>query len=129
MTMAKPLVLIVEDNPINLRLMTAVLGLEKCPFATATSVEEGRAFLSSGRPTLVFMDIQVPGGGGEVLLKEIRKNAALTDTRVLAVTALNMEGDRERILAAGFDGYFSKPIDTKRIREVIRQHVEGLARA
>jgi CheY-like chemotaxis protein len=125
--MDKPLVLIVEDNPINLRLMTAVLGLEKCPFGTATSVEEGRAFLKSSRPTLVFMDIQVPGGGGEVLLKEIRANSELAHTRVLAVTALNMDGDRERILAAGFDDYFSKPIDTKKIREVVRQHVGALA--
>lgn len=59
------------------------------------------------------MDIGLPGGGGELLLREIRQDPRLADLPVIAVTAQALPGDRERLLGAGFDGYFSKPIDTR----------------
>jgi CheY-like chemotaxis protein len=124
----QPLILIVEDNPTSMRLMCVLMNLEKCPFLCAATVQEVRTCLAEARPTLVFMDIQVPGGSGEQLLRDIRAIDALAQTKVFALTALSMQGDRERLLAAGFDGYFSKPIDTHKIREVIRQHRAELSR-
>lgn len=125
--MAGPLILVVEDNQASMRLMSVMLNLAKCPYVSATTVQEARERIAAAQPTLVFMDIQVPGGGGELLLQEIRSNAALASTKVFAMTAFSMEGDCQRFLSIGFDGYFSKPIDTKQIRGVIRQHMEEIA--
>ena len=125
----QPLILIVEDNPTSMRLMSVLMNLEKCPYLCAATVQEARARLEEAHPTLVFMDIQIPGGNGELLLQEIRAIDAFAGTKVFALTALSMEGDRERLLSVGFDGYFSKPIDTHKIREVIRQHRAELTRS
>ena len=106
-------ILVVEDHPLNLRLVRDILEYRGHAVEAATSVEAARQALSGARPDLVLLDIQLPGGGGEALLREIRGSAALAGLPVIAVTALAMEGDRERLLHAGFDGYLSKPIDTR----------------
>jgi two-component system cell cycle response regulator len=67
----------------------------------------------------VLLDVQIPGGGGELVLHELRALASWSTLPVIAVTALAMGGDRERLLAAGFDGYLSKPIDTRTFGSVI----------
>ena len=105
--------LVVEDNRLNLQLVRDILEYRGHQVEFATTVQEARDRLQSGRPDLVLLDIQLPGGGGEQLLQEIRRSAALGDLPVIAMTALAMEGDRERLLSAGFDGYLSKPIDTR----------------
>jgi CheY-like chemotaxis protein len=106
-------VLVVEDNAFNMRLVEAVLTVRGHTVEGATNVQEGRERLGAARFDLVLMDVQIPGGGGETLLQEIRRDPALEQTPVIAFTALAMSGDRERLLAAGFDAYLSKPIDTR----------------
>jgi CheY-like chemotaxis protein len=106
-------ILVVEDNPLNLQLVRDILEYRGHQIETATTFQAARDRLRCGRPDLVLLDIQFPGGGGEMLLREIRCTEGLAGVPVIAVTALAMEGDRERLLAAGFDGYLSKPIDTR----------------
>lgn len=106
-------VLVVEDNAMNLRLVQAVLVHRGHTVIEATTVDEGRARLAASRPDVVLLDIHIPGGGGVVLLEEIRKSEALASLPVIAVTASAMSGDKERLLALGFDAYLSKPIDTR----------------
>lgn len=104
--------LMVEDNPMNRRLVRYVLEFRGHEVGEASSVDEGRQMLAQKTPDLVILDINLPGGGGEVLLREIRSDAKLRAVPVVAVTAYAMQGDRERLLAEGFSGYISKPIDT-----------------
>ena len=104
-------VLIVEDNPLNRELVEAVLEPLGLEIRVAVDVPSGRAELARGRPDLILMDIDIPGGGGVLLLHELRADPALAAVPVLAVTSFAMHGDRERFLAEGFDGYISKPID------------------
>lgn len=106
-------ILVVEDNALNLQLVRDILEYRGHEIEFAATLPEARERLNDARPDLVLLDIQLPGGGGEKLLQEIRGTAALADLPVIAVTALAMEGDRERLLGAGFDGYLSKPIDTR----------------
>jgi CheY-like chemotaxis protein len=106
-------ILVVEDNALNLRLVRDILEMRGHKIDAAGDVAEARLRLRAAPLSLVLMDIQIPGGGGELLLKEIRADAALASLPVVAVTAQAMDGDRQRLLAAGFDGYLSKPIDVR----------------
>jgi two-component system cell cycle response regulator DivK len=103
-------ILIVEDNPINRRLVHDLLVLRGHEVVEAASVEEARERLGEA-PDLVLMDLQIPGGGGERMLDEIRADPSREHLPVIVVTAAAMRGDRERLLRAGFDAYVSKPID------------------
>ena len=107
------LILVVEYNPLNLQLVRDILEYRGHRVIAATTVPEARERLAQERPDVVLLDIQLPGGGGERLLQEIRRTPSMARLPVVAVTALAMQGDRERLLAAGFDGYLSKPIDTR----------------
>lgn len=111
-------ILIVEDHPLNRQLLRDLLRHRGYQTCEADSVEAARALLREERPELVLMDIQVPGGGIN-LLREIRADPELQRIAVAAVTALAMQGDREELLAAGFDAYVSKPIDTRAFVQVV----------
>ena len=105
-------ILIVEDSPDNMKLFRALLAARG---HHVTGLPGGDGLLDtivSSAPVLVLMDIQLPGKDGFALLREIRDSphAALP---VVALTAHAMSGDRERALAAGFDGYITKPIDIR----------------
>ncbi|MDP2310792.1 MAG: response regulator [Pseudomonadota bacterium] len=127
MTRARaPLVLVVEDNAANMALTTTLLEIEQCPFVTAIDIERGEEWLQKVRPSLVLLDIQLPGGGGELLLRSIRAMPELARIPVFAVTALAMDGDRERLLREGFDEYVSKPLDTRAFRALVRRHLDEL---
>jgi two-component system, cell cycle response regulator DivK len=108
-----PLILIVEDNPRNLKLVQAVL--EHAGFATlaAGRAEEGLELAHAHRPELVLMDVQLPGMDGVEALGRLRADPATATVPVVAVTAFAMEADRARLLAAGFDGYIEKPISVR----------------
>lgn len=106
-------VLVVEDNAPNRRLVADLLKHNGYEVAEAKNVSEALAFLENTVPDLVLLDIQIPGGGGEVVFAKIRADRNLCAVPVIAVTAFAMAGDPERFIAAGFDGYISKPIDTK----------------
>jgi CheY-like chemotaxis protein len=104
-------ILLVEDNPLNRRLFEVTLSASGHEIVETDSVQTARAALAARLPDLILLDIEIPGGGGELLLREIRSDPGLAHLPVIAVTALAMLGDRERLLRSGFNGYLSKPID------------------
>lgn len=103
-------ILVVEDNPANLELMSYLLRAFGYPHTTATDGIEAVALARQDPPDLILCDIQLPRMDGYQVLKILKNEAACREIPLVAVTALAMIGDRERMLAAGFSGYISKPI-------------------
>jgi two-component system cell cycle response regulator DivK len=118
-------VLIVEDNARNLKLVRDLLALAGYRTLEATTAEEGIGLALRHRPDLVLMDVQLPGIDGTEALRRLRVEPQTADTPVVAVTAFAMKDDRARFLAAGFDGYIEKPLS---VREFPAQIAELLAR-
>ncbi len=117
-------ILIVEDSPDNMKLFRTLLVLRK---HTVVGLSSGEGLLDSieqSQPALVLMDIQLPGKDGFALLEEVRSSPHRA-LRVVALTAHAMAGDRERALAAGFDGYITKPIDIRSFPEQVSRALEG----
>jgi CheY-like chemotaxis protein len=105
----RPTVLLVEDNP-DTRLLVTVMLEESYRVVEAASAEEALVLLPMAAPALFLIDITLPGMDGHQLLAAIRRLPDFAATPAIAFTAHAMDGDRERFLAAGFDGYVSKPI-------------------
>jgi two-component system cell cycle response regulator DivK len=103
-------VLVVEDNPANMTLATFLLKSAGYAVLSATDAEAGLALARSEQPDLVLMDIQLPGMDGLEACAILKKSEATRDIPVIALTALAMKGDEERIRAAGCDGYIAKPL-------------------
>ena len=112
-------VLIVEDNPRNLKLVRDVLGHAGYETLEAPDAEAGLALAREKRPDLVLMDINLPGMTGVEALAHLRADAATAAIPVAALTAYAMKDDRARILAAGFDGYLEKPVDVRALPEQV----------
>ncbi|WP_306393886.1 response regulator [Telluria beijingensis] len=104
-------ILIIEDNPANIELMSFLLGAYGHTPLSAADGPRGVAAARSERPDLVACDVNLPGMDGFAVLAALKADPLLAGVPVLAVTALAMAGDREKVLAAGFDGYISKPIE------------------
>ena len=121
--MSGELILVVEDNPRNLKLVRDLLrfhGFETIEAANGTdAIELARIHA----PRLVLLDIQLPDIDGPSVLAALRGSAATSDIPVVALTAFAMEGDRERLLDAGFDGYLAKPISVKTLRREVQAFV------
>lgn len=104
-------VLIVDNEPDNLGVIEIVLQFHKATVSKAASGQECLDILQNQeRPTLILLDIQMPTMSGYEVLEKIRADEKLKDLPVIAVTAFAMEGDREKALEKGFDGYIPKPI-------------------
>lgn len=103
-------VLIVEDNPANLTLATFLLESAGHTVLTAKDAEGGLTLARAERPNLILMDIQLPGMDGLEATAQLKRDDATRDIPVIALTALAMKGDEERIRAAGCDGYIAKPM-------------------
>jgi two-component system cell cycle response regulator DivK len=108
--LAGELVLIVEDNDTNLELVRDLLQVSGYRTIEAATARGGVALAATHRPDLVLMDVQLPDEDGVTALRRIRAHACLASTPVVALTAFAMRHDRERFVAAGFDGYIAKPI-------------------
>jgi CheY-like chemotaxis protein len=106
-------VLIVEDNERNSKLVRDVLGFAGFECLEAGDAEAGLELARTRRPDVVLMDINLPGMTGFEALAALRGDALTASIPVLAVTAYAMKDDRARILAAGFDGYVEKPVDVR----------------
>ncbi len=102
-------ILIVDDNEANLRLINAVLKTRGYALLEAMSGEAALEMLAAQRPALVLMDVQMPGLSGTDVARMIRAMPTLADLPLIAITAMAMKGDREEILAAGFNDYLAKP--------------------
>ena len=120
MTQAR--VLVVEDNVKNMKLFRDVLEAAGFHTLAATTGGEAVEVAAEQAPDLVLMDIQLPDFDGVEALGRLRANERTAGTRVVALTAQAMEGDRERFLAAGFDGYLSKPVDIPDFVATVRRH-------
>lgn len=106
-------VLIVEDNPANMTLATFLLKSAGHRVLSATNAETGVALARDEQPDLVLMDIQLPGMDGLQATGLLKSDEATRAIPVIALTALAMKGDEERIRAAGCDGYIAKPLAYK----------------
>jgi CheY-like chemotaxis protein len=111
--MAGEAILVVDDNPTNLKLLVYLLQNNGYVVHTAASAEDALVMLGGLQPQLVLLDLQLPGMDGLTLARKLRDDAATRDLVIVAVTAQAMAGDREKALAAGFDGFITKPIDTR----------------
>jgi two-component system cell cycle response regulator DivK len=123
--MANELILIVEDNDKNRKLMRDVLQFKGYRLAEAETGEDGVRLARELHPDLVLMDIQLPGINGITAFRQIRDDPTTATIPVIAVTASAMNQDRQTIMAAGFDGYQSKPLNVKGFIEAVRQILEG----
>jgi len=106
-------ILIVEDNPANMKLAVFLLQAEGYTVLSAADAESGIALARDACPSLILMDIQLPGMDGLEAISLLKSNEATCAIPVIALTALAMKGDEERIRAAGCDGYIAKPIRYK----------------
>jgi two-component system, cell cycle response regulator DivK len=117
-------ILVVEDNEKNMKLFRDVLVATGYRTLEATTGGEAVDMASEFTPDLVLMDIQLPDLDGVQALHRLRANARTATIPVLALTAQAMHGDRERFLAAGFDGYLSKPVDVRELIGTVREHCD-----
>ncbi len=118
--MADQLILIIEDNERNLKLVRDVLQFNGFQTAEARTAEHGLALASASPPDLVLLDLQLPGIDGMEAFRRLRGSPPTAGVPVVAVTALAMKDDRERVLRAGFDGYLEKPISVRELPSQVR---------
>ena len=116
-------ILIVDDNPVNMKLTRVLLTGEGYDVRTASDASEAFTILQDVHPGLILMDIQLPGIDGLELTRRLKADPATRDIPIVGLTAYAMKGDEERILAAGCDGYIPKPIDTRTLSDNVRRYL------
>jgi len=112
-------ILIVDDNPINLKLASQVLEVEGCTVDQARDAEQAQELLQHMTPDLILMDIALPGMDGLTLTRKLKTDEKLRHIPVVAMTAFAMKGDDRKALDAGCDGYITKPIDTRKFPQQV----------
>jgi two-component system cell cycle response regulator DivK len=123
--MPMSLILIVEDNEKNMKLVRDVLQVKGYATIEAGTAEDGIRLATERKPDLVLMDIQLPGMNGIDALGVLRGDAATAGIPVIAVTASVMQQDRKQITEAGFDAYIGKPINLKEFLQSVREMLEA----
>ena len=118
-------ILVVEDNPLNLKLVRDVLTVSGYEVVEAQSGEEGVELAATCAPDLVLMDLQLPGIDGTETLHRLRKDGIAPGAPVVAVTAFAMAEDHARAARAGFDAYVEKPISVRSLILQVRQLLDG----
>jgi CheY-like chemotaxis protein len=118
--MSEGLILVIEDNAKNLKLVRDVLCHDGYDVIEAGTAEDGIKLAIERRPSLVLMDIQLPGMDGMEAVKVLKHDERTASVPVVAVTAFAMKDDRSRALDAGFDGYLEKPISLQSLRAEVR---------
>ncbi len=119
------LILIIEDNEKNLKLVRDVLQVKGYETIEAMTGEEGLVLAASRKPDLVLMDIQLPGINGIDALRAMRADPATAHIPAIAVTASVMTQDRKHIMEAGFDAYLGKPLDLREFLATVKRFVEA----
>lgn len=115
----KSKILVVEDNPFNMRLMEMTLGAGNYILLKAMDGEEALDIALKELPDLIIMDIQIPVMDGMEVTRKLRAMPAFSNTPIIGVTAYAMKGDREKVLECGCDEYLSKPINTRELPGLI----------
>jgi CheY-like chemotaxis protein len=117
-------ILVVDDNPTNLKLVSDLLQFEGHEILKAVDAEEAQIVLADTLPELILMDIALPGMDGLTLTRKLKADERTRHIRIVALTAFAMKGDDQKAFGAGCDGYITKPIDT---RSLPAQVVEFMA--
>lgn len=121
--MAKELILIVEDNQKNLKLVRDLLQFRGYLVLEAETGEKGIEIAREQRPALILMDVQLPGMDGIAAMTVLKADSNTQHIPIVALTAYAMKGDKERFTENGFDGYISKPIDIRELPKIVEQHL------
>jgi CheY-like chemotaxis protein len=122
---AAGLVLIVEDNPANLLLARVMLERSGWQISEARSADEARQTLQTTTPDIILMDVGLPGQDGLSLTSELKSATDTSAIPIVALTAHAMQSDREKALAAGCDGYLSKPFKAQQLRDEIARVLQS----
>ncbi len=117
------LILIVEDNPKDLKLVRDILSAKGHEIIDADTAEVGIELALERQPDLILMDVMLPGMNGREAMQVLKADPGTKKIPIIAVTSFAMKGDRERLLADGFDGYIAKPIDIKEFPGVLESHL------
>ena len=118
-------VLIVDDNPTNLKLVAYLVKANGYEVDTASDADAAVAAIAAHRPRVILMDLQLPGIDGLELTRRLKADPATRDISIIAVTAYAMKGDQEKALEAGCDDYVTKPIDTRALPELIARYAKA----
>ena len=118
-------ILVVDDSPANMKLLSFVLTTQGYDVRTAADATEALEELRAFRPQLLLLDLQLPGMDGLGLARLLKSDPTHRGMLIVAVTASAMKGDEERALEAGFDGYITKPIDTRTLPKLVASYLEG----
>ena len=113
-------VLVIDDNALNLELVTFVLEADGLDVGTAANAAQALALIPTFRPALILMDIQMPGVDGVMLTQQLKADPATRDIFIVAFTAYAMKGDDAKMRAAGCDAYLSKPIEVSTFAATVR---------
>ena len=119
-------ILVVDDNPTNLKLVSDVLAFEGHDILKAVDAEEAQLVLADTLPDLILMDIALPGMDGLTLTRKLKAEKRTRNIRIVALTAFAMKGDDQKALGAGCDGYIPKPIDTRKFPAQVATFLENL---
>ena len=121
--MSRGTILVVDDHPTNLKLCKVMLSVDGYEVHTAADAEEALVLLGTVHPGLILMDLQLPGLDGLELTRRLKADPATRDSVVVALTAYAMQGDEQKALDAGCDGYVAKPIDTRLLAATVERYL------
>lgn len=120
-------ILIVDDNPQNLKLARVLLSRHGYDVHVAADAEQALTLLETLNPKLILMDLQLPGMDGYELTRRLKSDPQRKQIAIVALTAYAMKGDAERAREAGCDGYVTKPIDTRALPVLVAEHIERVS--
>ena len=121
--MQNKVVLVIEDNPLNMKLMRSLLQLGDFEILEAPDAESGIELAKKIKPDLILIDIQLPGMDGLSATRIIRDDLSLKEVPIVAVTSYAMHGDEQKAKSAGCSGYIAKPIDTRSFLDTINKYM------
>jgi len=126
--MTAPRILIVDDNAMNVDLVSFLLAADGMQVESAADAAQASARIAAQHPELILMDIQMPGVDGLELTRRLKAEPATRHIPIVALTAYAMKGDEERMLAAGCDGYIAKPVEVASFTRQVRSFLAAPSR-
>jgi two-component system, cell cycle response regulator DivK len=121
----KARILVVDDNPLNLKLLRLVLGGPQYDTRFVVSAEQVEPLLASWRPDLILMDMQLPGASGLDLTRRLKQDPTTKHIQIIILTACAMQAEEETALSVGCDGYLTKPLDTRTLPGLIARCLDS----
>lgn len=116
-------ILVVDDNPTNLKLAASLLLLEGFEVDRASDARQAEAAIARAQPDLILMDLDLPGMDGLTFTRQLKADPETAGIAIIALTASAMKGDEQQAYQAGCDGYITKPIDTRRFAGQVREYL------